>query len=254
MLGLKKWLCSKRGCGKDPAAATACVHRKRPFYYLNDTIGRFIGIFGIEEPGGGGEDHELADVGKLFYFIISLSNSTSPSIFSSFSFPLVFFISCICANNFPSNLDELAQLRKDLVVAQHTLRLNLAHTSPSLPRSSALSQPTISPAILLFFPLSCLKSSLLVTTPDVVAASKAQMLLLWRACRIYGTHGITKRSIQVQSCIGNGCRHRRDGWTVGPDLGEYALFNWNNEIILSHELLNAYPSQLVTSPTPLTAF
>lgn len=212
MLGLKKWLCSKRGCGKDPAAATACVHRKRPFYYLNDTIGRFIGIFGIEEPGGGGEDHELADV------------------------------------------DELAQLRKDLVVAQHTLRLNLAHTSPSLPRSSALSQPTISPAILLFFPLSCLKSSLLVTTPDVVAASKAQMLLLWRACRIYGTHGITKRSIQVQSCIGNGCRHRRDGWTVGPDLGEYALFNWNNEIILSHELLNAYPSQLVTSPTPLTAF
>ncbi|KAK4691502.1 hypothetical protein P7C70_g9332, partial [Phenoliferia sp. Uapishka_3] len=72
-----------------------------------------------------------------------------------------------------------------------------------------------------------------------------------RLCRIYTTQGVIERGIEVQQCT---CHRHGDQFTIGPDLGEHGLFNWNNEIIVSHELFNDYSSQLVVSPTPLNSF
>jgi len=41
---------------------------------------------------------------------------------------------------------------------------------------------------------------------------------------------------------------------VGPDLGEFGVFNYNNRSAFSHELMNNYTSQFTTSMTPLFAF
>ncbi|KAK4697629.1 hypothetical protein P7C70_g8182, partial [Phenoliferia sp. Uapishka_3] len=70
-------------------------------------------------------------------------------------------------------------------------------------------------------------------------------------CRIYDIDGVTSRHIQVRRCS---CRTKGKRYTVGPDLREYSLFNWNNEIIITHRLLNGYTSQAQRSQTPLTAF
>ncbi|KAK4698358.1 hypothetical protein P7C70_g7922, partial [Phenoliferia sp. Uapishka_3] len=72
-----------------------------------------------------------------------------------------------------------------------------------------------------------------------------------RACRIYDIDGVTRREIEVRYC---GCRTKGDRHTVGPDLREFNLFNWNNDIIITHRLLNGYTSQAHHSQTPLTAF
>jgi hypothetical protein len=41
---------------------------------------------------------------------------------------------------------------------------------------------------------------------------------------------------------------------VGPDLGEFGVFNWNNRYAFAHELMNNYTSQFTTSTTPFFAF
>ncbi|KAL9938060.1 hypothetical protein V8E36_002683, partial [Tilletia maclaganii] len=81
------------------------------------------------------------------------------------------------------------------------------------------------------------------------AAEDAQTLR--RSCRLFHSLGIWNTEIEVQQC---NCRSGGERRTIGPDLAEYGLFNWNNEIVLTHELLNAYSSQFYTSPTPLAAF
>ena len=48
------------------------------------------------------------------------------------------------------------------------------------------------------------------------------------------------------------CRNTRG--RIGPDIGEYGVFNWNNRIAFSHELFDAYTSQFTTSETPLFAY
>ncbi|KAL9932905.1 hypothetical protein V8E36_008160 [Tilletia maclaganii] len=63
-----------------------------------------------------------------------------------------------------------------------------------------------------------------------------------RPCTVYYSNGATKTLIQTQQC------------DCGTDLAEYGLFNWNNSIIVAHEVFNVYTSQLCASPTPFTAF
>lgn len=41
---------------------------------------------------------------------------------------------------------------------------------------------------------------------------------------------------------------------MGSDLGLLSLFNWNNTILFTHELLNEYTAQMSHSETPLAAF
>ncbi|KII83495.1 hypothetical protein PLICRDRAFT_67635, partial [Plicaturopsis crispa FD-325 SS-3] len=48
------------------------------------------------------------------------------------------------------------------------------------------------------------------------------------------------------------CQHARR--QLGPDLGQYAVFNWNNSMLFSHELLNAFTNAYTASETPFSAF
>ena len=63
------------------------------------------------------------------------------------------------------------------------------------------------------------------------------------------TTAITKL-IETEYCID--CRYTKG--RIGPDLNEHGLFNWNNRIAFSHELMNNYTSQFTTSSTPFFAF
>ncbi|KAH9940291.1 hypothetical protein B0H21DRAFT_657713, partial [Amylocystis lapponica] len=48
------------------------------------------------------------------------------------------------------------------------------------------------------------------------------------------------------------CRHARR--QIGPDLGEHGVFNWNNTMLFSHSLLNAFTNVYTASETPFSAF
>ncbi|KAK4699776.1 hypothetical protein P7C70_g6480, partial [Phenoliferia sp. Uapishka_3] len=72
-----------------------------------------------------------------------------------------------------------------------------------------------------------------------------------RACRVYDIDTVVDRFIETRRCD---CRTKGDRHTIGPDLGEYGLFNWNNEIVIMHRLIDSYTSQAQRSETPLTAF
>ncbi|KAE8224370.1 hypothetical protein CF319_g2728 [Tilletia indica] len=72
-----------------------------------------------------------------------------------------------------------------------------------------------------------------------------------RSCTIYYSTGPVMRQIETQECK---CRKGSEKRSIGPDLSEYGLFNWNNSVVVTHELFNSYSSQLSASSTPLTAF
>ena len=54
--------------------------------------------------------------------------------------------------------------------------------------------------------------------------------------------------IEVQGC--KSCNRRR----IGPDCRDFGLFNWNNRIIFTHDLLDEYTSAFTSSETPFTAW
>ncbi|BGP35738.1 hypothetical protein JCM10296v2_007590 [Rhodotorula toruloides] len=70
-------------------------------------------------------------------------------------------------------------------------------------------------------------------------------------CTVYSSSGAIRTQIQVKHCS---CARFARRWSVGPDLGEYGLFNYSNSTVVTHELLNACSSQFLRSPTPLSAF
>ncbi|KAE8185006.1 hypothetical protein CF336_g7582 [Tilletia laevis] len=86
---------------------------------------------------------------------------------------------------------------------------------------------------------------------DCGAWSRPEERTRLRDCAIYFSTGCVARQIETQTCT---CRKSRDKRSIGPDLSEYGFFNWNNAVIVSHELLNAFSSQMFASPTPFTAF
>jgi hypothetical protein len=59
-----------------------------------------------------------------------------------------------------------------------------------------------------------------------------------------------RKQIQTSYCLT--CRYTKG--RIGPDLGEFGLFNLNNKYAFSHELMNNYTSQFTTSITPFFAF
>jgi hypothetical protein len=67
---------------------------------------------------------------------------------------------------------------------------------------------------------------------------------------IYTSFMILNADIQTSYCIS--CSNTKG--RIGPDLGVHGLFNWNNKIAFSHELMNSYTSQFTTSETPLYGF
>ncbi|KAL9932387.1 hypothetical protein V8E36_008866, partial [Tilletia maclaganii] len=72
-----------------------------------------------------------------------------------------------------------------------------------------------------------------------------------RAARVFHALGVERREVEVARCA---CRRRGEQRTISPDLGQLGLFNFNNETIVAHAVLNTYSSQILRSSTPLTAF
>ncbi|KAF8059621.1 hypothetical protein FPV67DRAFT_1674859 [Lyophyllum atratum] len=72
-----------------------------------------------------------------------------------------------------------------------------------------------------------------------------------RDCIIYGlTEGMCSR-IQLQSCSTCSGRTRR---FIGPEPRALGIFNFNNRILFTHELLDDYTSVYTSSETPFTAW
>ncbi|PPQ83592.1 hypothetical protein CVT26_001389 [Gymnopilus dilepis] len=67
-------------------------------------------------------------------------------------------------------------------------------------------------------------------------------------CEVYGLVRMWQVEIEVQKCPS--CRHR---W-IGSDCQDIGLFNWNNRILVTHDLLDDYTSSFVSSETPFVAW
>ena len=70
-------------------------------------------------------------------------------------------------------------------------------------------------------------------------------------CVVYGLTGAYNSFTQVQSCTKCPSARRR---LIGPDCREIGLFNYNNKMLFTHELLDDYTSAYTTSETPFTAW
>ncbi|KAJ2911578.1 hypothetical protein MD484_g8838, partial [Candolleomyces efflorescens] len=65
--------------------------------------------------------------------------------------------------------------------------------------------------------------------------------------------GLSTTLNEPQSSVCPSCPSARRQY-IGPDLREQGLFNYNNSILVSHELLDEYTMAFVASETPFTAF
>lgn len=72
-----------------------------------------------------------------------------------------------------------------------------------------------------------------------------------RSCTIYTLTGAIHSSIELQACPQCEPARRR---FIGPDAREFGLFNYNNRILFTHDLLEEYISAYTISETPFTAF
>ncbi|KAH6884772.1 hypothetical protein BKA70DRAFT_1377642 [Coprinopsis sp. MPI-PUGE-AT-0042] len=72
-----------------------------------------------------------------------------------------------------------------------------------------------------------------------------------RKCKVYTLTHLYRHSIMLQACPSCPSSRRR---FIGPDLRTHGVFNYNNSILVSHELLNEYTSEFTSSETPFTAF
>jgi hypothetical protein len=75
--------------------------------------------------------------------------------------------------------------------------------------------------------------------------------VLVQRCRVYGIHQHINAEIELQSCPTTSASKRR---FIGPDLRELGLFNYNNRVLVSHELLDDYTSFYTSSETPFSAW
>ncbi|KAK7687207.1 hypothetical protein QCA50_009712 [Cerrena zonata] len=71
-----------------------------------------------------------------------------------------------------------------------------------------------------------------------------------KSATLYGLKASRIITIPIIQCPV--CKHSRRA--IGPDLSEYGLFNWNNTMVFSHELLTAYLNMYTASETPFSAF
>ncbi|KAF8954934.1 hypothetical protein BDZ97DRAFT_1675508, partial [Flammula alnicola] len=69
-----------------------------------------------------------------------------------------------------------------------------------------------------------------------------------RPCTIYTITGVWHSTIEVQKC--DFCSNR----VIGPDGRDLGLFNWNNCLLFTHDLLDDYTSSFTSSETPFVAW
>ncbi|KAJ2924191.1 hypothetical protein H1R20_g12899, partial [Candolleomyces eurysporus] len=78
-----------------------------------------------------------------------------------------------------------------------------------------------------------------------------QMPTVIHTCRIFTLYASHSAEIELQSCPKCPRARRR---FIGPDLREQGLLNYNNKLLISHELLNEYTMAYVASETPFVAW
>ena len=74
----------------------------------------------------------------------------------------------------------------------------------------------------------------------------------WDACKIYTLQEAFTCEIERQICP-TGCSGGRYRF-IGPDCSKIGLFNYNNRLLFTHDLLNDYTLCYTTSETPFTAW
>ncbi|KAF7327472.1 hypothetical protein MKEN_00325600 [Mycena kentingensis (nom. inval.)] len=74
--------------------------------------------------------------------------------------------------------------------------------------------------------------------------------VVWQRCTVYGLARSWETSIQLRRCPNTRCYRR----FVGPDCREVGIFNYNNERLFAHDLLDDYTSAYTTSETPFSAW
>jgi hypothetical protein len=67
---------------------------------------------------------------------------------------------------------------------------------------------------------------------------------------IYTLNGVIIKRIEVSYCVR--CPKKRG--FLGPDLSDFGIFNWDNSIAFSHDILNEYTIRYTHSETPFRAF
>ncbi|KAH6905379.1 hypothetical protein BKA70DRAFT_1504505 [Coprinopsis sp. MPI-PUGE-AT-0042] len=72
-----------------------------------------------------------------------------------------------------------------------------------------------------------------------------------RTCKVYTLDTLHIHQIKLQPCPTCPPQRRR---SIGPDLRTQGLFNYNNSVLVSHQLLDEYTSAYTTSETPFTAW
>ncbi|KAK7015569.1 hypothetical protein VNI00_019063 [Paramarasmius palmivorus] len=123
----------------------------------------------------------------------------------------------------------------------------------ALPHEAAYTAPKPMLPNSLFFPFSATSSrcSCGCTFGDQQPLWVAHNIVpIIQPATLFDKDRCVQASVQVIACPD--CKHARR--QVGPDLGEYGVFNWNNEMLFSHDLLNSFTSQSTSSETPFSAF
>lgn len=72
-----------------------------------------------------------------------------------------------------------------------------------------------------------------------------------RKAKLYTLTSLINVEIEVQNCPTCPSKHRR---YIGPDLRSSGVFNYNNSILVTHELLDEYTSAFTSSETPFIAW
>lgn len=70
---------------------------------------------------------------------------------------------------------------------------------------------------------------------------------IFKKCKLYTLARVFEVNLELQKCPTCPPKRRRH---IGPDLRTKGIFNYNNSILATHELLDAYTSAYTTSETP----
>lgn len=95
----------------------------------------------------------------------------------------------------------------------------------------------------------CVKGS--VTVPSLRTPYDAVKPTFERDCTVYTLLGSCQTKIQLQSCGRCDPKSRR---YVGPDGRDLGVFNYNNSVLFTHELLDEYSAAFTASETPFVAW
>ncbi|KAF8833731.1 hypothetical protein BDN67DRAFT_976448 [Paxillus ammoniavirescens] len=119
----------------------------------------------------------------------------------------------------------------------------------SLPYESSYDAPSLAPTTTTFLLDDTARCVCSFAYRDVAHHPLYQSATI-KLTTIYGLTNTTAACIELLPCPI--CRHARR--SLGADLANHGVFNWNNEMLFTHELLNSYTNAFTASETPFSAF